>query len=66
MQEAVAVLPGQLELRRQGEHGLVEVPQHGLHGLRVLVVVVNVVVQADELPASTERGLPGLTGRASI
>ena len=55
VQEPVAELPGQLELRRQGEHGLVEVPEYRLHSGRVLVAVVDVVVQTDELPARAGR-----------
>lgn len=51
MQEAVAVFPGEFKLGRQRKHGVVEVPQHSLHGGGVLVGVVNVVVQTDELPA---------------
>lgn len=57
MQEAVAILPGQLELRRQREHGLVEVPEHSFHRGCVLVTVVNVVVEADKLSVeSSEHG----------
>lgn len=55
VQEAVAVLPGQLELRRQREHGLVEVPEHSFHRGRVLVTMVDVVVQADKLPVGSRR-----------
>ena len=54
VEEAVAVLPGQLELGGQREHGLIEVSQDRLHGPRVLVAVVNVVIQTDELPAKPQ------------
>ncbi|TRY57854.1 hypothetical protein DNTS_017653 [Danionella cerebrum] len=52
VQEAVAVFSGQFKLRGQREHGLVEVPQHCLHGAGILMAVVNVVIQADELPVT--------------
>lgn len=55
VQEAVAILPGQLELRRQREHGLVEVPEHCFHRSCVLVTVVDVVVEADKLPVGSRR-----------
>lgn len=50
MQEPVAILSGQFKLGRQREHGLIEVPEHGFDCGRVLVAVVDVVVQTDELP----------------
>lgn len=50
VQEPVAILSGQFKLGRQRKHGLVEVSQHSFHRGRVLVAVVNVVVQTDELP----------------
>lgn len=56
VEEAVAVLAWQLELRRQREHGLVEILQHGFHCAGVLMAVVDVVVQADELPTEEKEG----------
>lgn len=55
VQEAVAILPGQLELGRQRKHGLVEVPEHGFDRGGVLVAVVDVVVQTDELPVDAKK-----------
>ena len=50
MQEPVAIFPGQLKLGRQREHGLVEVSEHGFDRGGVFMAVVDVVVEADELP----------------
>lgn len=55
MQEPVAVLSGQFELGRQRKHGLVEVSQHGFDCGGVLVAVVDVVVEADELPVGESK-----------
>lgn len=54
MEEPVAILSGQFKLGRQREHGLVEVSEHGLDCGRVLVAVVDVVVQTDELSVRRE------------
>ncbi|GAA6081050.1 uncharacterized, partial [Tachysurus ichikawai] len=50
VEEAVTVLAWQLKLRRQREHGLVEIPQYGFHCAGIFMAVVYVVIQADELP----------------
>lgn len=50
MQEPVAILSWQFKLGRQREHGFIEVSQHSFHCGRVLVAVVDVIIQTDELP----------------
>lgn len=50
VKETVSVFSGQLKLRGQREHGLIEVPQNSFDRASVLMAVVNVVIQADKLP----------------
>lgn len=57
MKETVSVFSGQLKLRGQREHGLIEVPQNSFDRASVLMAVVNVVIQADKLPVVKKRGV---------
>lgn len=50
MKETVSILPWQLKLGWDGEHGFVEVPENSLHCLGIFMIVVNVVIQTDKLP----------------
>lgn len=50
VKETVSVFSGQLKLRRQWEHGLIEVPQNSFDRVGVFMAVVNVIIQADKLP----------------
>lgn len=54
MEEPVAIFSGQFKLGRQWEHGLVEVSEHGFDCGRILVAVVDVVVETDELSVRGE------------
>lgn len=54
VQEPVAVLSGQFKLGRQREHGLIEVSQYGFDRGSVFMAVVDVIVQADELPVGDQ------------
>ena len=58
MKETVSILPWQLKLGWDGEHGFVEVPENSLHCLGIFMIVVNVVIQTDKLPGDNRD--PGL------
>ncbi len=57
VEETVSVFPGQLKLRGQREHWLIEVPQYSFDCAGVLMGVVNIVIQADKFPVGQKRGL---------
>lgn len=59
VKEAVSVFSGQLKLRGQRKHGLIEVPQNSFDRAGVLMAVVNVVIQADKLPVAKKKKKKG-------